>query len=112
MKSAPEKKSDARENAVEEKEKDTTEAAAMEEGEEPEGSVKELVIPGVSEPRPLHKTYSLFIRNVPPSVSKADVATVSPLALFKKIILPYYQLMQICACSSCLRGNSFKFWLN
>ncbi|XP_032218971.2 serrate RNA effector molecule homolog isoform X2 [Nematostella vectensis] len=56
---------ESKENALEEKERDSAE----EEGMASEG--KELVPAG---PRPLHKTYSLFMRNIPPSISKADIA--------------------------------------
>ena len=78
MKTSPEKKSEAKENALEEKEKDTTDITEMEEGEEMEGKEKlNVATASAIEPRPLHKTYSLFIRNVPPNVSKADVAAVS-----------------------------------
>lgn len=64
---------DDKENAVEEKEKDTTEDG--EEGEEIDGDEgNQLSI--TAGPRALHKTFSLFMRSVPPNISKADVAAV------------------------------------
>ena len=69
---------DNKENAVEEKEKDTAEDG--EEGEQMEtDEAKALVVTG---PRALHKTFSLFMRSVPPNISKADIAAVS-LSLFE-----------------------------
>ena len=73
---SPIKKSskDDKENAVEEKEKDTTEDG--EEGEEIDGDEgNQLSI--TAGPRALHKTFSLFMRSVPPNISKADIAAVS-----------------------------------
>lgn len=63
-----------KENAHEEKEKDTTEDG--EEVEEMDGDEgKQLSI--TAGPRALHKTFSLFMRSVPPNISKADIAAVS-----------------------------------
>ena len=60
-----------KENTTEEKEKDSAEDG--EEGETEEG--KQIAIS--SGPRALHKTFSLFMRSVPPNISKADIAAVS-----------------------------------
>ena len=68
---------DDKENAVEEKEKDTTEDG--EEGEEIDEGNQLSITAG---PRALHKTFSLFMRSVPPNISKVDIAAVS--------IYPYY----------------------
>ena len=68
---------DDKENAVEEKEKDTAEDG--EEGEEIDEGNQLSITAG---PRALHKTFSLFMRSVPPNISKADIAAVS--------IYPYY----------------------
>lgn len=65
MKTTPVKES--KENAIEEKEKDSTE----------EGEASKMEITQSPEPRPLHKTYSLFMRNIPPNISRADIAAVS-----------------------------------
>ena len=63
-----------KENTVEEKEKDTTEDG--EEGEEIDGDEgNQLSI--TAGPRALHKTFSLFMRSIPPNISKADIAAVS-----------------------------------
>ena len=68
-----------KENAYEEKEKDTTEDG--EEVEEMDGDEgKQLSI--TAGPRALHKTFSLFMRSVPPNISKADIAAVSFLYFF------------------------------
>lgn len=65
---------DDKENAVEEKEKDTKEDG--EEGEQIDGDEgHQLSI--TAGPRALHKTFSLFMRSVPPNISKADIAAVS-----------------------------------
>lgn len=70
---------DGKENVVEEKEKDTTEDG--EEGEEIDGDEgNQLSI--TAGPRALHKTFSLFMRSIPPNISKADIAAVS--------IYPFY----------------------
>jgi len=74
---------DDKENAVEEKEKDTTEDG--EEGEEiddDEGNQLSIT----TGPRALHKTFSLFMRSVPPNISKADIAAVSIYPFYLKII--------------------------
>ena len=60
---------DNKENATEEKEKDTAEEEPMETDESKQLST-------VGEPRALHKTFSLFMRSVPPGISKADIAAV------------------------------------
>ena len=60
---------DSKENATEEKEKDTAEEEPMETDESKQLST-------VGEPRALHKTFSLFMRSVPPGISKADIAAV------------------------------------
>ncbi|KAK3699552.1 hypothetical protein QZH41_003926 [Actinostola sp. cb2023] len=60
---------ESKENTVEE-EKDSAEDA-----EEGETKGKE-VVPSSPEPRPLHKTYSLFMRNIPPSISKTDIGAI------------------------------------
>jgi len=71
------------ENAVEEKEKDTTEDG--EEGEDIDGDEgNQLSI--TAGPRALHKTFSLFMRSVPPNISKADIAAVSIYPFYLKII--------------------------
>jgi len=78
---SPIKKSpkDNKENAVEEKEKDTTEDG--EEGEEINGDEgNQLSV--TAGPRALHKSFSLFMRSVPPNISKADIVAVS--------IYPFY----------------------
>lgn len=65
---------DNKENTVEEKEKDTTEDG--EEGEQIDGDeANQLSV--TAGPRALHKTFSLFMRSVPPNISKADIAAVS-----------------------------------
>ena len=64
-----------KEAVEEEKEKDTAEEGA-EEGEQMEADeAKEVAV--ASGPRALHKTFSLFMRSVPPNISKADIAAVS-----------------------------------
>ena len=60
---------DNKENTTEEKEKDTAEEEPMETDESKQLST-------VGEPRALHKTFSLFMRSVPPGISKADIAAV------------------------------------
>ena len=66
-----------KEAVEEEKEKDTAEEGG-EEGEQMEtDEAKEVAI--ASGPRALHKTFSLFMRSVPPNISKADIAAVSTL---------------------------------
>ena len=60
-----------KENTLEEKEKDSAEDA-----EDTAKRGKEMV-PSTPEPKPLHKTYSLFMRNIPPCISKADIGVVS-----------------------------------
>ena len=81
---SPIKKSpkDNKENAVEEKEKDTTEDGEEgEEGEEINGDEgNQLSV--TAGPRALHKSFSLFMRSVPPNISKADIVAVS--------IYPFY----------------------
>ncbi|XP_031555255.1 serrate RNA effector molecule homolog isoform X2 [Actinia tenebrosa] len=72
VKPSPAKES--KENAVEEKEKDSAEDGE-EEKEKPSQQGKEVVALS-PEPRPLHKTYSLFMRNIPPSISKGDIAAI------------------------------------
>ena len=69
---------DNKETAMEEKEKDTAEDG-REEGEQMEtGEEKEILVAiPPSGPRALHKTFSLFMRSVPPIISKADIAAVS-----------------------------------
>ena len=71
---AKESTKDDKENSVEEKEKDTTEDG--EEGEQMETDEGKQ-ISFVAGPRALHKTFSLFMRNIPPNISKADIAAVS-----------------------------------
>ncbi|XP_068705462.1 serrate RNA effector molecule homolog isoform X3 [Montipora foliosa] len=68
---------DNKETTMEEKEKDTTEDG-REEGEQMEtGEEKEILVAiPPSGPRALHKTFSLFMRSVPPIISKADIAAV------------------------------------
>ncbi|XP_020896176.1 serrate RNA effector molecule homolog B isoform X3 [Exaiptasia diaphana] len=63
MKTTPIKES--KENTIEEKEKDSA--------EEGEAKAKE---PSSPEPRPLHKTYSLFMRNIPPNISRTDIGAI------------------------------------
>jgi len=65
---------DNKENAVEEKEKDTTEDGKEGKGIDG-GEGNHLSI--TAGPRALHKTFSLFMRSVPPNISKADIAAVS-----------------------------------
>ena len=65
---------DNKENTVEEKEKDTAEDG--EEGEQIDGD-EENQLSVTAGPRALHKTFSLFMRTVPPNISKADIAAVS-----------------------------------
>ena len=60
---------DNKENTAEEKEKDTAE-------EEPMETDQSKQLSTVGEPRALHKTFSLFMRSVPPGISKADIAAV------------------------------------
>ena len=68
-------KKENKEAVEEEKEKDTAEDGG-EEGEQMETEeVKEMAV--ASGPRALHKTFSLFMRSVPPNISKADIAAVS-----------------------------------
>lgn len=63
-----------KEAVEEEKEKDTAEEGG-EEGEQMEtDEAKEVAV--ASGPRALHKTFSLFMRSVPPNISKADIAAV------------------------------------
>lgn len=64
-----------KENTVEEKEKDTTEDG--EEGQQTDGSDERHQLSVAAGPRALHKTFSLFMRSVPPNISKADIAAVS-----------------------------------
>ena len=59
---------DSKENATEEKEKDTA--------EEPMEIDESKQLSTVGGPRALHKTFSLFMRSVPPGISKADIAAV------------------------------------
>ena len=72
----------SKENTVEEKEKDT-----LEDGEEEEqmdtDEAKQIVVAG---PRALHKTFSLFMRSVPPNISKADIAAVSTCMNLVKLV--------------------------
>lgn len=63
-----------KEKVKEEKEKDTTEEG--EEKDEANGSDGKQVCV-TAEPRALHKTFSLFMRSVPPNISKADISAVS-----------------------------------
>lgn len=63
-----------KEKIIEEKEKDTTEEG--EEKDEANGSDGKQVCV-TAEPRALHKTFSLFMRSVPPNISKADISAVS-----------------------------------
>lgn len=70
---AKESTKDDKENSVEEKEKDTTEDG--EEGEQMETDEGKQ-ISFVAGPRALHKTFSLFMRSIPPNISKADIAAV------------------------------------
>ncbi|XP_022788107.1 serrate RNA effector molecule homolog isoform X2 [Stylophora pistillata] len=62
-----------KEKTIEEKEKDT-----REEGEERDKAIgedgKQLCV--TAEPRALHKTFSLFMRGIPPNISKADISAV------------------------------------
>ena len=65
---------DDKENVVEEKEKDTKEDG--EEGEQMDGDEgHQLSV--TAGPRALHKTFSLFMRSIPPNISKADISAVS-----------------------------------
>lgn len=73
VKPSPAKES--KENAIEEKEKDSAEDGEEEKDKAPKES-KEMVALS-PEPKPLHKTYSLFMRSIPPSISKGDIAAVS-----------------------------------
>ncbi|RMX54629.1 hypothetical protein pdam_00022040 [Pocillopora damicornis] len=62
-----------KEKMIEEKEKDTTEEG--EEKDEANGSDGKQVCV-TAEPRALHKTFSLFMRSVPPNISKADISAI------------------------------------
>ena len=58
-----------------------TEKAKKEAAEEDDGELKDGDKEGEEEnelvPRPLHKTYSLFIRNVSPTITKQEIISVS-----------------------------------
>ena len=60
---------DNKETTTEEKEKDTA-------AEEPMETDESKQLSTLGEPRALHKTFSLFMRSVPPGISKADIAAV------------------------------------
>ena len=77
---------DSKENATEEKEKDTA--------EEPMETDESKQLSTVGEPRALHKTFSLFMRSVPPGISKADIAAV------RRFI--FYSQNQLCESSMIL----------
>jgi len=65
---------DAGEEIKGEKEKKKEEEPKKEEAEVEEGEEKPEEV-NVVEPRPLHKTFSLFMRNIPPKMSRNDVVS-------------------------------------
>ena len=68
----------------EEKEKDTAENDEHKDADR----AKDL---GVVGPRALHKTFSLFMRSVPPNISKAEISVVSSNVMFQG---PAYKVSQ------------------